>query len=114
MGSVFVNKLIERYVLTLVQDINHSTLARFSDSEEAQSLYLEFGHDTTIVAAMAAMELNRYIYMFIVSESVSRVRCRDNPPLSPDGPPTLRKFRTSYQTPFAANMIWERFTCEES
>jgi len=82
LGSIFVNKLIER----------------FSDtSEEAQSLHLEFGHDTTIMAAMAAMGLNR-----------------DDPPLSPDGPPLHRKLRTSYQTPFAANMIWERFFCEKS
>jgi hypothetical protein len=115
MGSVFVNKLIKRYVLTLVQDITHKQVARFEDeSEEAQSLYLEFGHDFTILTAMAAMELNRYVYMLIVSELVSYIRCRDDPPLSPEGPPTLRKFRTSYQTPFAANMVWERFTCKES
>ncbi|OJA20393.1 hypothetical protein AZE42_05353 [Rhizopogon vesiculosus] len=81
LGSVFVNKLIERFS---------------NASEEAQSLYLEFGHDATIIAAMAAMDLNR-----------------DDPPLSPHGQPLRRKFRTSYQTPFAANMIWERFTCKE-
>ncbi|KAG0697610.1 phosphoglycerate mutase-like protein [Suillus ampliporus] len=82
MGSVFVNKLIDRFSNT---------------SEEAPSLYLDFGHDTTIIAAMAAMGLNR-----------------DDPPLSSQGPPRRRKFRTSYQTPFAANMIWESFTCEKS
>ncbi|OJA08149.1 hypothetical protein AZE42_03578 [Rhizopogon vesiculosus] len=81
-GSIFVNKLIERFS---------------NASEESQSLYLEFGHDSTILAAMAAMELNR-----------------DDPPLSPYWAPPLRKFRTSYQTPFAANMIWERFTCKKS
>ncbi|OAX38734.1 phosphoglycerate mutase-like protein, partial [Rhizopogon vinicolor AM-OR11-026] len=80
LGSVFVNKLIERFS---------------NASEEAQSLYLEFGHDSTIIAAMAAMDLNR-----------------DDPPLSPHGPPLHRKFRTSYQAPFAASMIWERFTCK--
>ncbi|KAG0707769.1 hypothetical protein DFH29DRAFT_895264, partial [Suillus ampliporus] len=37
----------------------------------------------------------------------------DDPPSS-QGPPRHRKFRTSYQTPFAANMIWESFTCDES
>ncbi|KAJ8584928.1 phosphoglycerate mutase-like protein [Rhizopogon salebrosus TDB-379] len=82
LGSVFVNKLIERFS---------------NVSEEAQSLYLEFGHDTTIMPVLAAMNLNR-----------------DYPPLSPHGPPLPRKFRSSYQTPFAANMIWERFTCKMS
>ncbi|OAX34165.1 phosphoglycerate mutase-like protein [Rhizopogon vinicolor AM-OR11-026] len=82
LGSVFVNKLIERFS---------------NASEEAQSLYLEFGHDSTIMAIMAAMDLNR-----------------DDPPLSPHGPPLRRKFRSSYQVPFAANMIWERFTCKKS
>ncbi|OJA10742.1 hypothetical protein AZE42_07272 [Rhizopogon vesiculosus] len=82
LGSVFVNKLIERFS---------------NASEKAQSLYLEFGHDTTIMAIMAAMDLNR-----------------DDPPLSPHGPPLRRKFRTSYQVPFAANMIWERLACKES
>ncbi|KAG2357692.1 phosphoglycerate mutase-like protein [Suillus spraguei] len=76
MGSVFVKELINR---------------------EAQPLYLEFGHDSTILAAMAAMGLNK-----------------DDPPLSPDGLRQHRRFRTSYQTPFAAQMVWERFTCEES
>ncbi|KAG0707680.1 histidine phosphatase superfamily [Suillus ampliporus] len=82
MGSLFVKKLIDRF-----QD----------SSVDAQSLYLEFGHDITIIAAMAAMDLNR-----------------DVPPLSSQGPPRHRKFRTSYQTPFAANMVWESFTCDES
>ncbi|KAG1756682.1 histidine phosphatase superfamily [Suillus paluster] len=82
MGSVFVNRLINRFT---------------NASEEAPSLYLEFGHDITILVAMAAMDLNR-----------------DDPPLSSQGPPQYRKFRTSYQIPFAANMIWESFTCEES
>ncbi|KAG2157186.1 histidine phosphatase superfamily [Suillus clintonianus] len=82
MGSVFVNTLINR----------------FSDTgEEDQSLYLEFGHDATIITALAALDLNR-----------------DDPPLSSHGVPQHRKFRTSYQTPFAAKMIWERFTCTES
>jgi len=83
---------------------------------EAQSLYLEFGHDTTIMMAMAAMELNRYVFMLaqLESGSVSCIQYRDDPPLSPHGPPRQRKFRTSYQTPFAGNMVWERFTCETS
>ncbi|KAG1905809.1 phosphoglycerate mutase-like protein [Suillus fuscotomentosus] len=82
MGSVFVNKLIDRFSNT---------------SGEAQSLYLEFGHDATIMAAMAAMDLNK-----------------DEPQLSPGELRPHRRFRTSYQTPFAAQMIWESFTCKES
>ncbi|KAG2111630.1 phosphoglycerate mutase-like protein [Suillus discolor] len=82
MGSVFVNKLINRFSNT---------------SGEAQSLYLEFGHDATIMAAMAAMDLNK-----------------DEPQLSPEELRPHRRFRTSYQTPFAAQMIWESFTCKES
>lgn len=82
MGSVFVNELINRFSNT---------------SGEAQSLFLEFGHDATILAAMAAMDLNR-----------------DDPPLSSEELRWRRRFRTSYQTPFAAQMIWESFTCKES
>ncbi|KAG0707768.1 histidine phosphatase superfamily [Suillus ampliporus] len=51
-GSVFVNKLIERFTNT---------------SEEAPSLYLEFGHDATI---LVAMDLNSYVSMRIASDSV--------------------------------------------
>ncbi|KAG2356218.1 histidine phosphatase superfamily [Suillus spraguei] len=82
MGSVYVKELINRFSNT---------------SGEAQSLYLEFGHDSTIMGAMAAMDLNR-----------------DEPPLSSEELHQHRRFRTSYQTPFAAQMIWERFTCKES
>ncbi|KAG2753281.1 phosphoglycerate mutase-like protein [Suillus brevipes Sb2] len=81
LGSVFVKELINR----------------FSNTSEVQTLYLEFGHDATIAAAMAAMDLNR-----------------DEPPLSSEELRRHRRFRTSYQTPFAAQMIWESFTCEES
>jgi acid phosphatase len=78
LGSIFVNKLIERYVLTLVKALSQisfiNTLARFSDtSEEAQSLYLEFGHDTTIMAAMAAMCLNRYVPLPIELDFISYI-----------------------------------------
>lgn len=40
--------------------------------------------------------------------------CRDTVPLSPTHPDPNRKFRSFYQTPFAARMIWERFTCQKS
>lgn len=37
-------------------------------------------------------------------------------PLSPlvDHPPVHRKFRTSNQTPFAAEMVWEKFSCKKT
>lgn len=74
MGSVFVNKLINRYVLTHVKTSPNDMCARFSNtSGEAQSLYLEFGHDATIMAAMAAMDLNKYISMFIFGDSISYI-----------------------------------------
>jgi len=70
MGSVFVNELINRYVLMHVKTSPINTYARFSNtSGEAQSLFLEFGHDATILAAMAAMDLNRYIFILIVEDS---------------------------------------------
>ncbi|KIJ69293.1 hypothetical protein HYDPIDRAFT_80969 [Hydnomerulius pinastri MD-312] len=81
-GTVYVNKLIERFT---------------NSSGDAVPLYLEFGHDVTILFAMAALNLTR-----------------DVPPLSPEGPPLHRKFHTSEQTPFAANMVWEKFTCKHS
>ncbi|KAF9222883.1 phosphoglycerate mutase-like protein [Gyrodon lividus] len=64
---------------------------------DAKELYLEFAHDSNIVVVLAAMGLNK-----------------DTPPLSPDHIRPDRKFRTSQQTPFAAQMIWEKFTCEHS
>src|SRR5882757_448371 len=77
LGSVFVNKLIERCVLTLVKISLVNTLVRFSNaSEEAQSLYLEFGHDSTIMAIMAAMDLNRYISILLVSDFVSYIHLK--------------------------------------
>ena len=43
------------------------------------------------------------------------VRCRDTPTLPEYGPvPAHRKWRTSYQVPFAAMMTWEKFTCTSS
>ena len=40
---------------------------------------------------------------------------RDSSKLSPAGPVSpARKWRTTYQVPFAAQMIWEKFTCASS
>jgi hypothetical protein len=44
--------------------------ARFSNTSEVQTLYLEFGHDATIAAAMAAMDLNRCISIHIAQDSI--------------------------------------------
>ncbi|KAH7913208.1 phosphoglycerate mutase-like protein [Hygrophoropsis aurantiaca] len=64
---------------------------------DAKSLYLEFGHDATINFAMAAIGL-----------------AQDEPPLNPYAIDPFRKWRTSNQVPFAANMVWERFSCHKS
>ncbi|KAG0707683.1 phosphoglycerate mutase-like protein [Suillus ampliporus] len=82
VGTVFVNKLIERFT---------------NANGDSRPLYLEFGHDGTILLALSAIGL-----------------AKDDPPLSPDELRPDRKFRTSELTPFAANMIWEKFTCTTS
>ena len=64
---------------------------------DAQSMYLEFGHDTTIDMALTALGL-----------------FADHPPLSPTALRPHRAFRTSTQVPFAAQMVWERFSCATS
>ncbi|EJD45339.1 phosphoglycerate mutase-like protein [Auricularia subglabra TFB-10046 SS5] len=60
-----------------------------------QAMHLEFGHDTTIDLALTALGL-----------------FKDARPLSAAGPvPRNRRFRTSSQVPFGAQMLWERFAC---
>ncbi|KAF7971067.1 hypothetical protein HWV62_22123 [Athelia sp. TMB] len=64
----------------------------------ASTVYLEFGHDTTIDNALTGLGL-----------------AKDVPYLPVKGPiPTNRKWRTSDQVPFGAQMIWERFSCSSS
>ncbi|KAJ7679018.1 phosphoglycerate mutase-like protein [Mycena polygramma] len=83
LGTLYVNKLIERFANT---------------TGDAQELYLEFGHDTTIDMALTALGL-----------------AKDKKPLPASGPvPANRAFRTSNQVPFAAQMVWEKFTCSSS
>ncbi|KAN0077086.1 Histidine phosphatase superfamily [Tylopilus felleus] len=82
LGAFYVKKLIER--LTNV-------------TGDAKPLYLEFGHDTSILLPLSTMGLNK-----------------DALPLSSRHAAEHRRFRTSQQTPFAANMVWERFTCKTS
>ena len=49
-----------------------------------------------------------------ISHADARAR-RDKPALSTKGPVSAsRKWRTSYQVPFAAQMTWEKFTCTSS
>ncbi|KAI0366123.1 phosphoglycerate mutase-like protein [Pilatotrama ljubarskyi] len=79
------------YVSKLVERFTNST-------GDAKPAYLEFGHDTTIDLALTALGL-----------------AKDTPPLSATGPVRAsRKWRTSQQVPFAAQMLWEKFTCRSS
>ncbi|KAG9310348.1 histidine phosphatase superfamily [Chiua virens] len=78
-GAYYVKKLIQRL-----------------KGNDAEPLYLDFGHETSILFALSALGLNK-----------------DIDPL-PAYPREHRKFRTSDQTPFAANMVWEKFTCRTS
>ncbi|KAF8136585.1 phosphoglycerate mutase-like protein [Boletus edulis] len=82
LGAFYVKKLIERLT---------------NGTRDTEPLYLEFGHDTSILLALSTMGLNK-----------------DYLPLNPDRVPVHRVFRTSQQTPFAASMVWERFTCKKS
>ncbi|KAI0073451.1 phosphoglycerate mutase-like protein [Panus rudis PR-1116 ss-1] len=83
LGAVYVDKLIERFT---------------NSSGDAQPVYLEFGHDTTIDFTLTGLGL-----------------AKDTPPLPVKGPvPAKRKWRTSTQVPFAAQMVWEKFSCSRS
>ncbi|KAF9227673.1 phosphoglycerate mutase-like protein [Gyrodon lividus] len=82
LGAFYIKKLIERFTNT---------------TGDARPLYLEFGHDTSILMPLSTMGLNK-----------------DTLPLSPHHMPMHRKFRTSQQAPFAANMVWEKFSCKKS
>ncbi|KIJ16939.1 hypothetical protein PAXINDRAFT_168380 [Paxillus involutus ATCC 200175] len=82
LGAFYIKKLIERFT---------------NATGDAQPLYLEFGHDTSILLPLSTMGLNK-----------------DTFPLSPQHMLAHRKFRTSRQTPFAANMVWEKFSCKKS
>ncbi|KIY42852.1 phosphoglycerate mutase-like protein [Fistulina hepatica ATCC 64428] len=83
LGSLYVNKLIERFT---------------NSTGNASTVYLEFGHDTTIDLALTALGL-----------------AKDTPPLSAYGPVNQsRAWSTSKQVPFGAKMAWERFSCTSS
>ena len=80
-------------------DVLIRRLYSFTNSTgDAKPVYLEFGHDTTIDMALTGLGL-----------------AKDTPTLSAKGPVrSNRKFRTSYQVPFAAQMLWEKFSCTSS
>lgn len=77
-------------------------VSRFTNATGSSvPMYLEFGHDTTIDLALTGLGL-----------------IKDYPALStnPKGgvPPKNRKWRTTQQVPFAAHMVWEKFSCSSS
>ncbi|KAI0084033.1 phosphoglycerate mutase-like protein [Irpex rosettiformis] len=78
------------YVNTLLDRLTNET-------GTAEEVYLEFGHDTTIDLALVGLGL-----------------VEDIPGLSTSSRKSGRKFRTSLQVPFGAQMVWERFSCEKT
>lgn len=106
LGAVYVNKLIERCVIIRHSQAFSRTLTwvlfhRFTNSSgDAAPIYLEFGHDTTIDLALTGLGL-----------------IKDSPALRTSVKGPVRKnrvWRTSSQVPFAAQMVWEKFTCSSS
>ncbi|CED84121.1 Multiple inositol polyphosphate phosphatase [Phaffia rhodozyma] len=85
LGSVYVNKLIERLT---------------NATGNATDLYLEFGHDTTIDLALTALGLAKDTPNISASER--------------GAPNATRRWMTSQQVPFAAKMITERISCTSS
>jgi acid phosphatase len=76
----------------------NTLIDRFTNATgSAEEMYLEFGHDTTIDLALTALGL-----------------AKDTPKLSTSARKANRKFRTSFQVPFAAQMVWEKFECATS
>ncbi|KAF8757747.1 Phosphoglycerate mutase-like protein [Rhizoctonia solani] len=80
----------------LAQPIVNKIIQTFTKSS---SSLVSFGHDTTIDFALTALGL-----------------AKDTPPLSPNvsSPKSNRKWRTTNQVPFGAQMIFEKFTCTSS
>ncbi|KAJ8519057.1 hypothetical protein ONZ45_g3962 [Pleurotus djamor] len=76
------------YVNTLID--------RFSKND-TKVAFVEFGHDVTISLTLTALGLTK-----------------DVPPVSTTSMTPNRKYRGSNQTPFAAQMVFEKFTCSYS
>lgn len=75
---------------------------RFTASNSSSPVIVEFGHDTTIDLALTGLGL-----------------IKDSPLVLPTNPSHTipnpkRKWRTSYQVPFAARLVWEKFSCTSS
>lgn len=85
MGSLYISNLTQR--LTQPE--------QFKEPNGAQrSLFFDFGHDTTIDLILTALGLAH------------------DPSYPVDGPPNpKRRWRTSYQVPFAAQMEWRKLDC---
>lgn len=83
---------------------NINTCARFSNISEVQSLYLEFGHDATIAAAMAAMDLNRYISMHLALDSISYIHPQRRTPTV---------FRRTTPAPKVPNIVSDSLCCPD-
>ncbi len=62
LGTLFVNKLIERFVFLVLFTLfcAYNTFSFSNDTGDSQAVYLEFGHDTTIDMALAALGLAKY------------------------------------------------------
>lgn len=81
LGALYVDELV----------------ARLNDtSQNAHKMYLDFGHDTSITLALAGFGLAKDATD--LTQSTKEIK-KD------------RKWRTSDQVPFAAQMVWEKFTC---
>ncbi|KAF9493135.1 phosphoglycerate mutase-like protein [Pleurotus eryngii] len=74
----------------------NTLIDRFS-ARGSQPAYVEFGHDVTISLALTAMGLTKDIPQLSTSQII-----------------TNRKYRSSQQTPFAAQMVFEKFSCSSS
>lgn len=95
--------------------VKHITRNSFTNAtSDAKSLYLEFGHDTSILLPLSTMGLNKSVPSRVEVNRLTLCRDRDALPLNPRHMTAHRRFRTSQQTPFAATMVWEKFTCKKS
>ncbi|CEL61834.1 hypothetical protein RSOLAG1IB_04584 [Rhizoctonia solani AG-1 IB] len=84
MGALLGSTIVNKVIQTFTKSSNS---------------LVSFGHDTTIDFALTALGL-----------------AKDTPPLSPSvsSPKASRKWRTTNQVPFGAQMLFEKFTCTSS
>lgn len=75
--------------------VSNVTAFMQANGSDAQNLSINFAHDTTIDLGLTALGL------------------ANDTEYPVDGPPSpYRKWRTSYQVPFAAQMLWKRLDCD--